>query len=351
MEDLGVSWADPGDYWKGRSVLVTGANGFIGSRVAEALAGHGARVVALVRDWKPTGGIRLFGLESRLVVVFGSVTDPTVADRIMRQYGIQNCFHLAAQALVGAARSSPIETFDSNVRGTWVILDACRRAQVETIVVASSDKAYGRASQLPYVESQPLLASHPYDASKACVEVIARSFRDTYDLPLAVTRCANVYGGGDLNLTRLIPDVILSALLGRAPVLRSDGNFVRDFLYVADAVDAYLRLGQSIGRPGIAGEAFNFGTGRPNRVRDVVQRILQLVGRPDLEPVIQNRVKPGEEIAAQYADSGKASRLLGWHATTDLETGLRQTIDWYRGAIDGTVADGRLAEAVAVAPR
>ena len=321
---------DERSFWRDRSVLVTGGNGFIGGNLVAALVAAGAHVVALVRDLKPRGTLRLFDLEDRITVVFGSATDADVVDRAIAQYRVRDCFHLAAQALVSAARNSPADTFDSNVRGTWTVLDACRRGGVDRIVVASSDKAYGPSAHLPYVESHPLLAHAPYDASKACTDLIARSFHRTFGIPIAVTRCANVYGPGDVNVSRLVPDVINSALAGTPVRLRSDGSHLRDFLFVADAVDAYLTLAESAQRPDVAGEAFNFGTGEPRRVIDVVRRILHLVGRPDLEPIIENRVAVGEEIPAQYTDSTKAHVLLGWRARTPFDEGLLNTIEWHR---------------------
>jgi CDP-glucose 4,6-dehydratase len=330
-------------FWRDRPVLVTGANGFIGAWLTDALLHAGAQVVAIVRDHKPSGGLSLLGLESKAVVVHGNVTDATLLGRAFRQYHVTHCFHLAAQALVEAARSSPVDTFESNIAGTWTVLEACRQAGVE-VVVASSDKAYGPSATLPYLESMPLLPTHPYDASKACADLLARSFYRAYGLPVAVTRCANIYGAGDLHPSRLIPDVILSILAGRAPVLRSDGSLRRDLLYVDDAVAGYLRLGERLTQPGVTGEAFNFGAGHPHRVRDVVQRILHLMGRPELQPTIENRVKPGEEIPAQYVDSARAGRLLGWRAETTLDEGLRRTIEWYRQYV------GERAEAFVLEP-
>lgn len=316
--------------WHGRVVLVTGGNGFVGSRLVESLVELGARVVALVRDLRPEGGLRVFGLEDRVTMVLGSVTDQALVERALRQYGAETCFHLAAQALVQTARSSPVDTFDSNVRGTWSVLEACRRVGVE-VVVASTDKAYGTAPELPYVETQPLRGDHPYDASKVAAEAVVRSFRATYGMRVAITRCGNIYGGGDLNVSRLMPDVILAALDGRRPVLRSDGSHLRDFVHVGDAVNAYLTLAEQLERPEVAGEAFNFGSGQPARVRDVVDRILALVA-PGLEPVVEDRVR-GQEIPAQYLDSGKAAAVLGWRPEVDLEAGLRMTVDWYRGYV------------------
>jgi len=317
-------------FWSGRSVLVTGGNGFIGGNLVAALVRHGANVVVLVRDIPPRGALQLFDLVDRVTVVFGSVTDDAVVSRALTHYGVTDCFHLAAQALVGTARVSPADTFDSNVRGTWIVLEACRCARVGRIVVASSDKAYGTSDRLPYVETHPLLATGPYDASKACTDIIARSYHASYGLPVSITRCANVYGPGDVNVTRLIPDVISSALRGEPVRLRSDGSHRRDFMFVDDAVDAYLTLAERTDRDGIAGQAFNIGTGEPRRVIDVVRQIVELAGRPDLEPIIEARVAAGEEIPSQYTDSTKAKRMLGWQARVQFEEGLRRTIQWHR---------------------
>ena len=317
------------DFWAGRSVLVTGANGFVGSWLTAALVSGGAHVTALVRDQTPHGGLRLVSLERSVNLVTGSVVDRAVVERAIQQYEIQHCFHLAAQALVGSARSLPDEAFDSNVRGTWVVLDACRRTKVESVVVASSDKAYGPSDDLPYKETHPLRAAAVYEASKACADIVARSFHASFALPVAVTRCANIYGGGDMNPSRLIPETVKAALEGRPPVLRSDGTHLRDFLFVGDAVNAYLVLARRVAAGDAGGQAYNFGGGAAHRVIDLVRRILELAGRPDLEPVIQARVSAGEEIAAQYVDSSRARHELGWEPMTSLDEGLRRTVAWF----------------------
>lgn len=325
-------------YWAGRAVLVTGGNGFLGAWLVDALVSRGARVIALVRDLKPDGGLRLLGLEDRVVLATGSITDEALLGRLLAQYQVRCCFHLAAQTLVGRAQSSPVDTLDSNVRGTWMVLEACRRAGAESIVVASSDKAYGSSQDLPYRESHPLLASRPYEASKACTDILSRTFAASYQMPVAVTRCANIYGGGDLNPSRLIPDVVQAVLHGRPPVLRSDGSPIRDFMHVSDAVDAYLRLGEAAGRPGVAGHAFNFGTRQPHSVLDVVRLVLKLVGRQDLEPVVEDQSEARGEIDAQYVDSSKAESVLQWRARVSLEEGLTETIAWYRQYLARSVA-------------
>jgi CDP-glucose 4,6-dehydratase len=329
----------PDDHWAERPVLVTGANGFVGAWLVDALVSRGARVIALVRDQKPEGGLRLLSLEERVVLAIGSVTDLAFVTRVMAQYRVRCCMHLAAQTLVGRAQSSPLDTLDSNIRGTWTVLEACRKVGVEAVVVASSDKAYGSSKDLPYRESHPLLASRPYEASKACTDILARTLAATYAMPVVVTRCANIYGGADLSTSRLIPDVVLATLQGRRPILRSDGAPVRDFMHVSDAVAAYILTGQAADRPGITGEAFNFGTSRPYSVLHVVRKILELAGRSDLEPVMENTVRSGDEIDAQYVDSSKAEQLLGWKARVQLEEGLEQTIDWYRQHLAEIVAD------------
>jgi CDP-glucose 4,6-dehydratase len=325
----------PGDgYWAQRSVLITGGNGLVGSWLTQGLLRRGARVIAVVRDLNPEGPLRLLGLDDKVVIATGDVTDLAFLSRLMAQYAVRCCLHLAAQTLVGRAHSSPLDTLDSNVRGTWAVLEACRQAGVESVVIASSDKAYGSSPRLPYVESHPLLASRPYEASKACADILGRTYAATYGMAVGVTRCANIYGGGDLNETRLIPDVVMAALEGRRPVLRSDGSPVRDFMHVSDAVDAYLVLAEAASRPGVSGEAFNFGTNRPRSVLEVVRSILELAGRPDLEPVMENTVRSGDEIDAQYVDSSKAKQVLGWTARVELADGIEQTIAWYRTYLD-----------------
>jgi CDP-glucose 4,6-dehydratase len=291
-----------------RRALVTGAGGFVGSWLARALEERGVEV-------------------RRLSLEEGDLADPDVARAAVE--GSDTVFHLAAQAIVGRANESPVPTFESNVRGTWNLLEACRLEGVERVVVASSDKAYGDQEVLPYTEDLPLNGLYPYDASKACADILARSYARTYGLPVAVTRMANVYGGGDLNLSRIVPGSVRSILRGEDPVIRSDGTPLRDYLYVEDAVEAYLALADSL--PATAGEAFNFGTNSPVRVLDLVRLLIEAAGSPGgVRPRVEGVTKLHGEIDRQYLDSTKAATMLGWSARTELRDGLERTVDWYR---------------------
>jgi CDP-glucose 4,6-dehydratase len=315
----------------GRAVLVTGADGLIGSHLSRALLERGAEVVVVRRDRPPVGGLELQGIDGRVHAVAGDICDEGLIARTLAEYEIADVFHLAAQTQVGVAARSPRSTFETNVRGTWMVLEACRAQGVESLVVASSDKAYGRHDRLPYVEDAPLAPVYPYDVSKAAADLITRSYWHTFELPVAVTRLANVYGGGDLNRARLIPETIGAALHGRAPVLRSDGSPERDFLYVDDAVAAYLAIRGAISsaRPGARGEPFNAGSGEARRVGDVVATICRLAGT-GVSPEIRGAGVPANEIDRQWLDSAKLARLTGWRPETSLEDGLRSTIEWYR---------------------
>lgn len=316
--------------WSGRSVLVTGANGFLGAWLTQALLAAGARVVALVRDEPRPGGLELFGLGERVTRVSGAVEDAATCERALAEYEIGAVFHLAAQTLVGVAARSPVATFEANIRGTWTLLEACRRhaARIHCVVVASSDKAYGQHDRLPYREDFCLQPRYPYDASKACAELVAGSYFHTYQLPVAITRCANLYGGGDLNWSRIVPGTIFAALHGQSPVIRSDGSPVRDYLYVEDAVRAYLMLAASVWSGRHRGEAFNFGTDAPLAVLDLARLILAACQRPDLEPDVQGSAQA--EIDRQFLDSSLAAQELGWRAQTPLREGLEKTVAWYR---------------------
>jgi CDP-glucose 4,6-dehydratase len=315
---------------RGRSVLVTGAHGLLGSWLTAALLDGGARVVVIRRDEPAVTALALAGIADDVDSVRGDVCDEGLVARALAEYEVDSVFHLAAQTLVGVASRSPRSTFETNVRGTWMVLEACRTHGVRAIVVASSDKAYGPQAQLPYSEEQPLQPRFPYDASKAAADLIARSYWHTFGLPVAVTRFANLYGGGDLNRSRLVPEAIGAALAGRAPVIRSDGNPERDFLYVEDAVAAYLAIwAQLQSDSGAGGEAFNAGGGGSHRVGDVVALICRLVGT-GVVPEIRGRGTPHGEIDRQWVDSAKLSALTGWRAQVGLEEGLRRTIDWYR---------------------
>jgi CDP-glucose 4,6-dehydratase len=316
---------------RGRAVLVTGADGLIGSHLSRVLLERGADVVVIRRDRPPVGGLALQGIDGRVHTVAGDICDEGLIDRTLAEYDVADVFHLAAQTQVGAAARSPRSTFETNVRGTWMVLEASHRQSVESVIVASSDKAYGRHQRLPYTEDAALVPVYPYDVSKAAADLIARSYWHTFGLPVAVTRLANVYGGGDSNRARLIPEAIGAALHGRPPVLRSDGSPERDFLYIADAVAAYLAIRDALasGRPGAGGEAFNAGSGAAHRIGDVARLICRLAGS-EVAPEIRGDGVPSAEIDRQCLDSGKLARLTGWSAETSLDEGLRSTIEWYR---------------------
>jgi CDP-glucose 4,6-dehydratase len=312
-----------------RSVLVTGGYGLLGAWLIPALLDRGDRVTALKRDDATPSVLALQGVEERVNVVHGDVRDGRLVLRALAEYEVDTVFHLAAQTLVGAAGRSPVPTFEANVQGTWELLEACRQAEVSRVVVASSDKAYGPARELPYTEAHPLLARYPYDASKAAADIVARSYWHSYGLPVAVTRFANLYGGGDLNRSRLIPEAVAAAIAGRGPVIRSDGSPQRDFLYVQDAVGAYLAIADALDGDGARGEAFNAGTGEPRSVGEVVRLVCRLAGS-DAEPDIRGAGVPEREIDRQYVDASKLRGLTGWMPSVALEEGLQRTVEWYR---------------------
>jgi CDP-glucose 4,6-dehydratase len=315
---------------RGRSVLVTGGHGLLGAWLIKALLDEGARVVALRRDEPVASTLVMLGLAGRVDAVHGDVCEDGLIARTLNEYDVDSVFHLAAQTLVGTANRSPLSTFETNIRGTWLLLEACRLHGARSVVVASSDKAYGRQAQLPYNERQPLSPTFPYDVSKAAADLLTRSYWHTYALPVAVTRFANLYGGGDTNRSRLVPEAVAAALAGRAPVIRSDGSPERDFLYVEDAARAYLAIWRALlSGDGAAGEAFNAGGGQPHRVGDVVHQICRLAGS-GVVPEILGEGVPHGEIDRQWVDAGKLRGLTGWEPLVDLEEGLRRTIEWYR---------------------
>jgi CDP-glucose 4,6-dehydratase len=313
----------------GRSVLVTGGDGLLGSWLCAALVARGASVVVIRRDEPAAPGLELLGVADRVSTVRGDICEEGLIARTLNEYEVSSVFHLAAQTLVTTANRSPRSTFETNIRGTWMLLEDCRVHGVSSVVVASSDKAYGRQPELPYREQQPLVPSYPYDVSKAAADLIARSYWHTFELPVAVTRFANLYGGGDTNRSRLVPETVAAALCGRAPVIRSDGSPERDFLYVEDAVAAYLAIWEAVLDGRGCGEAFNAGGGDPHRVRDVVQLICRLAGS-GVEPEIRGAGVPHGEIDRQYVDAAKLRELTGWQPRVGLEQGLRMTIEWYR---------------------
>lgn len=319
--------------WQDESVLVTGAQGFIGSWLVERLLEEGADVVVTVRDMPAICRLRLVGLEERCDRVACDLLDVTDLMRILNEHAVTSVFHLAAQAIVMIANRSPLSTFESNIRGTYNLLEACRLAPtVERVVVASSDKAYGSHEDLPYREDFALQPSFPYDTSKACADLLARSYATTYQMPVAVTRLANVYGGGDFNFSRLVPDAVRSILLDEPPVVRSDGSPERDFIYVEDAVNAYLTIAAGLDEAQNHGEAFNVGAGKPLPVIDVVETLLGVSGSKHRPRIIGHGIPLGE-IDRQYLDSTFVHERLGWEPTWSLKDGLAATYAWYEDAV------------------
>jgi CDP-glucose 4,6-dehydratase len=325
MEDL-VNRA----FWAGRPVLLTGATGLLGASLLGLLHGAEAQVVCLVRDWVPQSEAVRGGLLARVRVVRGDVLDQPLLERVLGEYEINTVLHLAAQTIVSIANRNPVSTLESNVRGTWCVLEAARRSpQVKQIVVASSDKAYGDQPKLPYSEETPLQGRHPYDVSKSCSDLIAQMYATTYGVPVCITRCGNFYGPGDLNWNRIVPGTFRSAIRGERPVIRSDGRYVRDYVYVDDGAAAYLTAAEALAsRRELAGEAFNFSNESPIDVLGMVRHVLEAAGRPDLVPVVRDEAT--HEIREQFLDSAKARRLLGWQPRFTLDEGLRRTHRWYQ---------------------
>ncbi len=325
-------------FWRDRNVFVTGATGLLGSWLVEKLVESGATVTSLIRDWVPNSRLVTSNTLSAIQVVRGDLEDYAVLLRALNEYEIDTIFHVGAQTIVGTAARSALSTFESNVRGTWNLMEAAKACSqlVERVIVASSDKAYGSHDRLPYTEETPLQGRFPYDVSKSCADLIALSYHHTYGVPVAVTRCGNLFGGGDLNFNRLIPGTIRSALRDESPIVRSDGKFVRDYFYVRDAVNAYLRLAERMPDAAFVGEAFNFGNETPLSVLEVVDKILELMGKTSLEPTVLNQAS--NEIREQYLDCSKAQRLLDWRPEYSLEEGLRETIAWYQVWLEGAAS-------------
>lgn len=321
-------------FWRDRRVFVTGATGLLGSWLAQRLVALGSEVVVLIRDWVPGSELLQNGTLSSVTVVRGDLSDLDLLERILNEYEIQTVFHAGAQTIVGTANRGPISTFESNIKGTWCLLEAARASKlIEQVVVASSDKAYGTHEQLPYSEDAPLQGRHPYDVSKSCADLISQSYAHTFGLPICITRCGNLFGGGDLNWNRLIPGTIRSAINGEAPVIRSDGTYIRDYFYVEDAADAYIGLAEKMASdPAILGHAFNFSNEIQVNVLELVTKVLNLIDRSDLEPTILGLAK--NEIPHQYLSADKARRVLGWHSQHSLDEGLTRTIAWYRNFLN-----------------
>jgi CDP-glucose 4,6-dehydratase len=320
-------------FWTDRPVLVTGASGLVGSWLVRRLISAGADVVCLVRDWVPQSELVHARLIEQVKVVRGDIRDEPLLERILSEYEIATVMHLAAQTIVTIANRNPLLTFETNIAGTWALLEACRRSpKVSQVVLASSDKAYGDQDVLPYREDAPLLGRHPYDVSKACADQIAQAYANTYGLPVAITRCGNFYGGGDLNWNRIVPGTIRSVLRNERPIIRSDGNYVRDYFFVEDGAAAYMLLAEKLGAdPSLAGQAFNFSNEAAIPVVDLVGRILGAMGA-NVVPRVLNQAS--NEIREQRLSAVKARQMLGWKPMFDLEAGLSRTIAWYRDFLD-----------------
>jgi CDP-glucose 4,6-dehydratase len=316
-------------YWRNRPVLVTGCTGFLGSWMVRVLLEQGAQVVGLIRDQVPQSPLSTRGDLGRITAIHGDITDGALVERVLGEYEIDTVLHLAAQAIVGVANQNPTATFETNIRGTWQVLEACRRVKsVRRIVVASSDKAYGDHEKLPYDETSPLQGKHPYDVSKSCADLIAAAYHHTYGLPVCITRCGNLFGGGDLNFNRVIPGTIRSVIFNEAPIIRSDGTFIRDYIYVLDAVYAYLLLAEKMDDSSLHGSAFNFSNEIQVDVLELVERILRAMNRGDLRPRVLNEVKA--EIRHQYLSAARARSVLDWRPRYTLDEGLGETIAWYQ---------------------
>jgi len=316
------------DFWKGKNVFVTGADGFIGGWVARTLADYGANVTIILRDSKPENSLKTLGLDKDVNIVRGDIINAELMTRIVNEYEIEFIYHLAAQAIVGIANANPVSSFETNIKGTWNILEAARNSKwIKGVIVASSDKAYGIQEKLPYTEDQKLNGLYPYDASKACADILTRSYHKSFGLPVAVTRNANTYGGADMNFNRIVPGTIKSVLDGEIPVIRSDGTLRRDYMYIKDAVEAYLRIGENMDRDDVCGHAFNFGVGKPISVLELFETVIELCGKT-VKPKILNQAK--NEIPDQYLCVDKVKKTFDWEPEYDLKKGIKETIEWYK---------------------
>jgi CDP-glucose 4,6-dehydratase len=327
-------------FWQDRRVFVTGCTGLVGAWTTRALVECGAHVVGLVRDSVFGSELHRSGLDRRIDLVRGCVESEELIERILAEYEIQNVFHLAAQTIVGVANRSPLSTFETNIKGTWCVLEAARRCGMNPhVVVASSDKAYGDQVVLPYTEETALEGKHPYDVSKSCTDLLALAYAHSYRLPVCVTRCGNFYGGGDLNFNRIVPGTIRAVLRGQRPIIRSDGTYVRDYFYVKDGAAAYLHLAECMAsRPGVVGQAFNFSTEMQVTVLQLVENILKRMNST-LEPLVKGEAS--NEIKHQYLCAVKARDLLDWQPSYTLDEALEETIAWYREYLDSPEAAAR----------
>ena len=315
-------------FWNNKNVSITGGTGFLGSYLVKKLVNYGANVTILVRDYIPQSNIYRGEEYKKVNVVHGTLEDYLLIERTLGEYEIDTVFHLAAQAIVGVANRNPLGTFKSNIEGTWNILEAARKSPlIKRVIVASSDKAYGDQEKLPYDENMPLQGKHPYDVSKSCADLIAQTYYETYKLPVCITRCGNLYGGGDLNFNRIIPQSIQSILNNKAPVIRSDGSFIRDYFYIEDAVDAYINLAEKVVELNLGGQAFNFSNEIQLTVLELVNKILKIMGS-SMKPIILNQ--GSNEIIHQYLSAKKARTILGWSPNYTIDEGLSKTIEWYK---------------------
>ena len=314
-------------YWERRNVFVTGGTGLLGSWLVRELTEKGANVTCLVRDNVPRSNFFLLGLENKVNVVRGPLEDYFLLKRSLNEYEVQTVFHLGAQTIVGLANRSPLGTFEANIKGTWNVLEACRNSQwLESVVIASTDKAYGTQKVLPYTEDASLQGEHPYDVSKSCADLISLAYHKTYGLPVGITRCGNFYGGGDLNFNRIVPGMAKALIFDEPLIIRSDGSYVRDYIYVLDGVDAYLTLARALERKEVQGNAFNFSTETPINVLNLVKKIISVSGKK-AEPQVLG--KAAGEIKEQYLSCTKAREMLGWKHSFELEDGLKDTYQWY----------------------
>src|SRR5580658_7843364 len=324
-------------FWRDRSVLVTGGTGLLGSWLVKQLIESGSNVVCLVRDWVPQSELVRSRCIEQINTVRGDITDRDILERALGEYEIEVVFHLAAQTIVGIANRNPVSTFSTNIAGTWNLLEACRRSpKVVSIVVASSDKAYGDQEHLPYDEMMSLQGRHPYDVSKSCADLIAQTYAVSYNLPVAITRCGNFYGGGDLNWNRVVPGTIRSIIRGERPIIRSDGNFVRDYIYIEDAAAAYMLLAERLtSDAALRGQAFNFSYEIQLSVLDLVELILRKM-KSSLRPEVLNQAS--NEIRHQFLSAERARTVLNWRPQFTLESGLDRTLDWYREFLSAPAA-------------
>lgn len=329
VENMGIDK----QFWQDRRVFITGASGLVGGWLVQDLLKRGADIVALVRDWVPHSRFIAGDMLQKVTTVRGDLSDSRTLERVLAEYEIRSVIHLAAQTIVPIANKNPLSTFESNIAGTWNLLEACRHVKsISSVVIASSDKAYGEVKHLPYHETMPLQAIYPYDVSKACADMIALSYARSFDLPVAITRCGNFFGGGDLNWNRLIPGTVRAIIRGQKPIVRSDGRLVRDYIYVEDAVSAYITLAEQLdSRPELRGEAFNFSNETQRTVLELTRAILDMM-ESNLQPLVQGQ--NSGEIEKQYLSSKKANDLLNWKAQYGLTEGLRKTISWYQNFLE-----------------